>query len=37
MITKQKFLPKQRYINFEICVTDEAGEDVDVPFVSLFI
>jgi ubiquitin-activating enzyme E1 len=33
-IAKVNFLPKQRYVNIEICCTDvETDEDVDVPYV----
>lgn len=32
-VTKQDFLPKQKYLNLEVCCQDEEGEEVDVPFI----
>jgi len=32
-VTKNEFLPKQKYLNMEVCCQDEEGEDVDVPFI----
>jgi ubiquitin-activating enzyme E1 len=32
-VSKQEFLPKQKYINLEICANDEEGEDAEVPYV----
>jgi ubiquitin-activating enzyme E1 len=32
-VSKADFLPKQKYINFEICANDENGDDAEVPYV----
>eukprot|EP00695_Tsukubamonas_globosa_P002132 TRINITY_DN3238_c0_g1_i1.p2 TRINITY_DN3238_c0_g1~~TRINITY_DN3238_c0_g1_i1.p2 ORF type:complete len:50 (-),score=16.23 TRINITY_DN3238_c0_g1_i1:76-225(-) len=32
-ISKAEFLPKQRYLNFEICANDADDNEVEVPYV----
>ncbi|KAL0482023.1 ubiquitin-activating enzyme E1 [Acrasis kona] len=32
-VTKTEYLPKQKYISFEICCNDQEGEDADVPYL----
>jgi ubiquitin-activating enzyme E1 len=32
-VLQKKISEKQRYINFEICCTDEKGDDADVPYI----